>query len=478
MIKKILFCLVFLCGVAFAQEFTILHTSDIHGRLAPIEYNGVNELGGFARRVEYFNQTRAYEENVLIFDAGDYYQGSIYYRLFKGVTDARLLKYAKYNAMTFGNHEFDDGIKKLKKLVKISKTPYISTNLEFEDGYLAKNVKKYQIYNIGSDKVLIMAITTPELPNLSNANGVKILDTVDELKNTIKKVAPDFVVLISHCGIKYDEFVAKKVPEIDIILGGHDHIFLKYPKKVGNTYIFHQGEFGVNVGKITLDTKEGFKNYEQIFMTPDKPMNSKVQKYINKYSQIVEETKNTTVATLKEPLFALQNYVESHQTYIGQIILESFVKNVPYYDIAFINSGSIRLNKILNHKISYADVLEILPFENNVAYADVKGEDLLEALEHGTEPGRSYLQILSNIDDIEEDKYYRVVTTDYLLSGKDGFDILKNAKNLTVLNLTQFNAFLNHLKALKVLGNSASCESRKSSEKSPNEEALEQARGL
>lgn len=471
----ILFCF---CSCVFAQELVILHTNDVHGRLAPVEYRGIKNIGGFARRVAYFNSVRKEDKNVLIFDAGDYYQGSIYYRLYKGFASAALLKYAKYDAMTFGNHEFDEGISHLKKLVAASKAPYVSTNLRFCDKYLTRNVKKSMIFDINGEKILVLGATTPDIANLTNSSGIEVLDTVKELNNAILKAKADYVILISHCGAKYDKYLAQNVNGIDVILGGHNHYFFNHPKKVNGAYIFQEGEFGVDVGKILVDTKYGLRNFEQIWMTDDRPEDLNVKAKLAKYDKAVLRSKNYTVAKLKAPIFALQDYIESHQSYLGQIILCSMAPYVPDFDVIFINSGSIRVNRNLKDRITYADVLEILPFDNKIAYGDLKGSDLKILLEEGKRPGRSYLQIIYKARNIEDDKYYRVATSDYIMSGKDGYTIMENTRNVKIVNLTQFDAFMKYLQTKKILEGEVFCEAPKQSKKLPNEEAKLPARGL
>src|SRR5574344_1580473 len=100
--KKILILIIFLfsANFAIASEVVILHTSDIHGRLEPIVYNYFPDKGGYSRRVTYFNKVRSENKNVLLLDSGDYFQGSLFYRVFKGKESAKLLKYAHYDAIS------------------------------------------------------------------------------------------------------------------------------------------------------------------------------------------------------------------------------------------------------------------------------------------------------------------------------------------------------------------------------------------
>lgn len=162
--KKVRSFILILClllgNVVFSAEVIILHTSDTHGRISPIEYNGVNYMGGFSKRLNIVQDVRKHNKNVLLLDSGDYFQGSIYYRIDQGKSIAKLLPDIKYDAIALGNHEFDNGIKVLKRNIKNSKTQFLSANVHFKDRYLKKAVKPYIIKEFEGEKILIIGVTT------------------------------------------------------------------------------------------------------------------------------------------------------------------------------------------------------------------------------------------------------------------------------------------------------------------------------
>lgn len=418
------FCLI-IGNICFASEVKILHTSDIHGRIVPIEYKSIPESGGFARRVNFVNEIRKNNKNVLLLDSGDYFQGSLYYRLDKGKNIAKLMPCIKYDAVALGNHEFDNGLKILKQNIKLSDTQFLSANVHFKDRYLNKAVKPYITKDFDGENFLIIGITTPEVKSLSSTNEITVTEPIDEIKKIISQVKYDKLIVISHCGYDKDKEIANSIPQIDLILGGHNHYFFEKPKYTDKTPIIEDGEFGVRIGVITFD--KVIKKY-----TPQNINNDIKQDLIvkNKISKIDNRNKKVTekiIGTSRETLIGEQDIIESHQTNLGRLVLNSMAK--PFeedYDGVITNSGSIRINRNLQGNITYADLLEILPFDNDVVMVEIKGKDLKQALKYGQEHGRHYLQYYLKNNDINDNKTYKIITNNYVASGKDGYESFKN----------------------------------------------------
>ena len=430
---------------ALSADVTILHTSDIHGRISPIEYRGIKDMGGFSRRVTFINGVRKQNKNVLLLDSGDYFQGSLYYRLDYGKLSDKLLPYIKYDAITLGNHEFDDGIKVLRNNVKRSKTQFISANVHFKDKYLCNNVKPYITRSIDNEKFLIIGVTTPSLTNLSNTNSVIVTDPVVEIKKIISNVNFDRLIVVSHCGLDEDRRIAKEIPQIDLILGGHNHYFFETPKYTGDTPIIQDGEFGVRVGIIDFDNKLRHYKYQNITnsIKPD----LKVDKIISNYDKKISRKTSKVITKLDTQLIGEQNIIERNQTNLGRLILKCMIQEFPNYDVVLNNSGSIIVNRNLREKITYADVLEILPFKNKVVLLEIQGKYLKDILISGQQTGRRYLQVHKNTSDpINDTKYYRVVTNSYIAEGKDNYPQFKNGKILKISHKTQSEILIKYLK--------------------------------
>ena len=452
--KKLILILVllFVSNCVLASELVILHTSDVHGRISPIEYNNIKNSGGFSKRVEFVNSVRNTNKNVLLLDSGDYFQGSLYYRIYKGKISAKLLPYIKYDAIALGNHEFDDGLKVLKRNIRKSKTQFISCNVHFQDRYLKNAVKPYILKEFDGEKYLIIGATTPDLKNLSSTNEVKITNPVDEIKYIIKTVPHDKVILVSHCGLDVDKDIAKNIPQIDLILGGHNHYFFPTPKYIGKTPIIQDGEFGIRVGKIEFDKK--LKHYTYQYITPDMKSSEKIDKVIHRIDKKLDTKRNKVLAKTKITLIGEQNTIEHCQTNLGRLVLMSMIQDFPEYDVVMTNSGSIRINRNIKDKVTFADVLELLPFENSVVEVEIQGKYLKNILKHGQQTNRRYLQY--HVKDgctIDDNKCYKVVTNSYVASGKDGYENFKYGKIIKVSKKTHVKLFCKLLEKMNLITN-------------------------
>ncbi len=445
----LILALIFAITPVFAgNDITILHTSDVHGRLQPIEYHGLKNVGGAPRQVYYYNQTRQNNRHTLILDSGDIFQGSIYYQMYKGKLTAKLLKTAlKYDAVALGNHEFDRGIKELKQLIKKSNTTFLSANIEFTDYEMRELVKPYIMKEIGGEKILIIGVTTPALSNLSCSDGITIYDPVSIVRKIIaeNKNKTDAIIVLSHCGYEIDKQIAKANPEINIILGGHNHILFTKPVPTNGVEIVNSGEFGVRVSKMIFSTDKGITYFENTLM--DKNINSDktVEKQLKHVDKKLNKLKNTVLSKTNLVLLGEQTEIEKQQTNLGRLVLKSMVEFQPY-DIVCTNSGSIRINKNLTGKITLADAIEILPFENKVVKGKIQGKYLEQILALGKTHGRKYLQVYSKIKKIEPEKYYTIVTNEYISKGKDGYEPFRNIKDVIPINDSQKDAFIQFLR--------------------------------
>lgn len=451
--KKIIliFCLL-LCNICFAEEITILHTSDTHGRISPVEYKGVKDSGGFSRRVTFVNEMRKTNKNLLLLDSGDYFQGSLYYRLDYGKSGAKLMPYIKYDAVALGNHEFDNGIKILKRNIKLSKTQFISSNVHFKDKYLQKNVKPYIVKKFDGEKYLIIGATTSELSNLANTKEVTVTNPIDEINKIIKDVPHDKVIVLSHCGLDEDRVIAKAIPQIDLILGGHNHYFFTIPEYAGKTPIIQDGEFGVRVGIINFDKK--LKHYTHKNITNEIKSDSEIDKQIAKIDKRNKKVTNEVIAVSNVMIMGDQNIIEHNQTNLGTLVLMSMKRSFSDdIDAIITNSGSIRINKNFKGNITYADLLEILPFDNDVVMVEIEGKYLKEVLKHGKQTNRRYLQYYLKNKNIDDNKLYKVVTNSYIASGKDGYEGFKHAIIIKKSNKKPVKLLKETLLDLKVLSN-------------------------
>ena len=220
-----------------AQELVILHTNDTHSRIEPLPETDRfrPNMGGVVRRAAFVDKMRSENENVLLFDAGDFLQGTPYFNLFKGEVEVEAMNLLKYDAVTLGNHEFDYGMEVLEDIVKRATFPIVSTNYDFSETPIADYIKPYLIINKGGVKIGVIGTgVNPEgLIASEHYEGMKFIppneaanETAQMLRDELKC---DMVVCISHMGYRSELELAENSRNIDIIIGGHTHTYMKEP---------------------------------------------------------------------------------------------------------------------------------------------------------------------------------------------------------------------------------------------------------
>lgn len=254
----------------FAQDtkgLILLQTSDVHSRIEPVNQKGDRNYdeGGFVRRATFLDQFRKEHKNVLLFDCGDISQGTPYYNMFRGEVEVKLMNEMGYDAMTIGNHEFDFGLDNMARLFKMANFPVVCANYNLDATPLKNIVKPYVILERYGLKIGVFGLgARPEgLIQANKCEGVVYenpIEVSNEIAALLKKKGCDVVVCLSHLGIQMDERLVAKTRNIDVILGGHSHTFMKGPKIYLNMDgkeipIMHSGKSGVRVGRLDLTLK-------------------------------------------------------------------------------------------------------------------------------------------------------------------------------------------------------------------------------
>ena len=255
-----------------ADEFeyvTILHTNDVHSRLEPFPMDGSRNqgLGGVAARATLINEIRAANKHVLLLDAGDIFQGTPFFNLYKGEPEIKAMAALGYDAATMGNHDFDAGLDDFALQLNHANFPIIICNYDFQNTAMANKYLPYKIFKKGKLKIGVTGVGV-ELRGLVPDNlygNTKYLDPVDSANKIAYKLKHDdkcdMVICLSHLGFKYtddkvsDEVFAKKSDNIDLIIGGHTHTFFETPlvyKNInGNDVIVNQvGWAGIVLGRL------------------------------------------------------------------------------------------------------------------------------------------------------------------------------------------------------------------------------------
>ena len=269
----IMLAVTLLVGVqAKGKRLVILHTNDTHSCIFPLNPHLADTMlagrGGFIRRAEMVRRERSKHPDMLLFDSGDFSQGSPYYTLYKGDVEVGLMNLMRYDAVAIGNHEFDFGVENMARLFKKADFPIVCANYDFTGTALEGVVKPYVVLKRGGLRIGVFGLS-PQLDGLVMAKtcaGVKYNDPVKAANDVAKLLKErekcDIVVCLSHLGWDIigidDTELMRQTRNIDIVLGGHSHSYfnaLEYVENLDGREIPNDqnGKHGIYVGKITVD---------------------------------------------------------------------------------------------------------------------------------------------------------------------------------------------------------------------------------
>jgi 5'-nucleotidase len=252
------------------KKLTILHTNDVHSRLDPFPSDAGSNAGrgGVAARAALIRRIRSAEDNVLLLDAGDIFQGTPYFNMFKGEPEIKAMTAMGYDAGVLGNHDFDAGIGNFAdQMAAHGRFPIVMCNYDFtgtpmQDRHVPRLVIRKGGIRIGITGV---GIELDGLVPEQLCGGTKYLDPIShaarEAEYLKKKKGCDLVICLSHLGDQYkdgkvsDENLARETEHIDLIIGGHTHRFFDAPrtyvnKSGGKTVVNQVGWGGLRVGRL------------------------------------------------------------------------------------------------------------------------------------------------------------------------------------------------------------------------------------
>jgi 5'-nucleotidase len=261
-----------------SKKLTILHTNDVHSRIDAFANDGGKNagLGGVAARSQLIKDIRQQEEHVLLIDAGDIFQGTPYFNIYKGEPEIKAMSMMGYEASTIGNHDFDGGIDNLAHQLQHANFPLINCNYDVSETSLANKIIPYKIIKKGGINIGILGVGI-ELNGLvpQSLYGKTIyqepITKANEIAAKLKKDGCDFVICLSHLGDKYndnkvsDETLAAQSFHIDLIIGAHTHQLFSKPRVYSNKYnedviVNQAGCFGTHLGRLDYNFSGNKKN--------------------------------------------------------------------------------------------------------------------------------------------------------------------------------------------------------------------------
>lgn len=477
-------CALALTAGAAAAEYslTILHTNDFHARFEPIskydspcssEDNAAGEcFGGTARLTTAIEEARSRTNNAILVDGGDQFQGTLFYTYYKGAMAAEFMNALGYDAMTVGNHEFDDGPEVLRGFVDSVGFPVLMSNADISgEAMLSDAIQKSTIIERGGERLGLIGLTPQNTDELASPGpNVIFTDPSDAVQAEVDRLTAEGVnkiIVLSHSGYNVDQAVAANTTGVDVIVGGHSNTYLSntsdraqgpYPTMVGDTAIVSAYAYGKFLGELNL-TFDDAGNIteaagEPLIMDGTVTENEAAVSRIAELAAPLEEIRNQVVAEAGAAIEGDRSVCRAMECPMGNLVADAMLDRVKDQgvEIAIQNGGGLRAS-IDAGEVTMGEVLTVLPFQNTLSTFQVSGADFVTALENGVsqieegagrfpqvagvsftvdtaaEPGARVSDVMVGGAPIDMDKVYGVVSNNYVRNGGDGYDIFEGAMN-------------------------------------------------
>lgn len=463
---------------------TVLHTNDFHSRFEPIskydsacstEDNAEGKcFGGSGRIVTAVNEARSRSNNSILVDGGDQFQGSLFYTYYKGKAAAELMNKLEYDAMTVGNHEFDDGPEVLRGFMDTVKFPVLMSNADVsKEPLLADTLAKSAVIEKGGESLGLIGLTPENTDELASpGKNIVFSDPVAAVQAEVDKLTADGVnkiIVLSHSGYSVDLRVAEETTGVDIIVGGHSNTLLSnadenaagpYPTMVGSTAIVQAYAYGKLLGElnVTFDDDGNITetNGEPVLLDGNVAEDEATVARIAELAKPLEEIRSEIVANAADVIEGGRDVCRAQECAMGNLVADAMLARVQDQGvvIAIQNSGGLRAS-IDAGDITMGEILTVLPFQNTLSTFQLKGVDIVAALENGVSQveegagrypqvaglkfswdpsvaaGQGRIQQVQIRDGdtwvpVDSEKIYGVVTNNYVRSGGDGYDMFAN----------------------------------------------------
>lgn len=412
-------------------DLVILHTNDVHARVEETSvHSGKCGSGpcyaGVARRATMIKRIRNSKSNVLLLDAGDQFQGTVWFNYYKGAEAAHFMKELRYDAMVFGNHEFDNGVEGLMKpFMEEVDFPVLSANIKAKPklaSTFGKSYLPYKIFTINerNEKVGVVGYTSRETPALSKPGpDLEFLDEVSALQMQVDKLQTlgiNKIVALGHSGFTVDQEIAKKVRGVDVVIGGHTNTFLytgtppSTEVPVGPYPFMVRSDDGREVpvvqayafGKYLGQLKVTFDDNGNVVTATGNPilLDSSVPQDPDVLADVEEWKKNLanfSAQVVGATLVFLNGSTEEcrfRECNLGNLICDAMIDhNIKFSDdvqwnhvsACMINGGGIRTSideRTRNGLVTMEDLISVLPFGGTFDLVQLKGSTLKKAFEH------------------------------------------------------------------------------------------------
>lgn len=443
---------VLIAGVSFcasADSLVILHTNDTHSQIDP----AANGLGGVHRRKAVVDSVRnVHRGNTLLIDAGDMVQGSLFFNIYHGELEEKLMNALGYDIRILGNHEFDNGMTVLAENLTNSKADLLAANYQTLGTPLEGLFIPYTIRSYGGKRIAFIPVNLQPEGMISprNTEGLGYLDAIEAANNLawfVKNIEQaDMVIALSHIGYTKDAALARLSKDIDVIIGGHSHTKINPDDPASEPHIIKNsngrdvlvaqtGRGGEQVGEIVIDLDNISATPAYRLITVDSRLDNRldpaVEAIIAPYRTEVDALNSVKIAKTARYLDKaspdLLNFASDFVALRGR----ELAKNV---DFAILNKGGLR-NSLPEGDITEGEVITLMPFFNRIQVLEIKGKSLLEAFDTMARAGgngvsseveaifdpstKKCTEVKVNGKPIDPEATYRIATIDYLAQGGD-----------------------------------------------------------
>ncbi|WP_298407370.1 5'-nucleotidase C-terminal domain-containing protein [uncultured Chloroflexus sp.] len=469
--------------LALAQEnpafrMRILHTNDHHARIEPV-FSGNNPVhGGVSRRKALIDKIRRETAMpTLLVDAGDVFQGTLYFNQYNGMADLEFYNVMGYEAMAVGNHEFDKGPQALVDFITRAKFPVLSANIAVAAGNpLAGLIKPRTIIEKDGRKIGIFSLTPEDTGVLSNAGpGINFTSAIEAARQQVAALKAEGVftiIALTHVGINVDRRIAREVGGMSLIIGGHSHTPMGPMNKVGTppypeliagpdgkpVVVVTDWEWGRWLGDITVAFNAAGTVIDlqgnPTEVLPSLPADQGFENRIAVFKGPIEQLRARVVGSAAVDLDGSRNNIRSRETNLGNLVAEAMLAKARSAGatLAITNGGGIRAS-IPAGPVTVGQILEVLPFGNTLALVTLTGAQVIEALNNGVSQVESgagrfpqiagfrftydpSLPAASRVTSvtvggapIDPNADYIVVTNNFMLTGGDGYSVFTRGRN-------------------------------------------------
>lgn len=478
--KNILFLLLALTAASCAQKvnltpssklnITVIHTNDIHGRAWPFLKEDGTKKGGYAAQSQLIQKLKKETEEeggvFLLLSGGDVNTGVPESDFSEAEPDFLAMQAIGYDAMVVGNHDLDHGLSLLLKQASWVKFPLLAANLKSAKTkaglFQGSTIIKKKDLSFG-----VIGITTEELKNLilpSHSKDLIVKDAINSARlemAALKKQGAQVFIALSHMGVREsgvslhrftpsdDQTLAKEIPDLDLVVGGHSHTFLKNGLKEGKTLIVQAGYRGDFLGKVRLvfDKEKGEVTQAQAELVAVDPQEGEDPNI----TKLVQPYRDKYLDDLEKPVFRSKNLIigqrlqgSSLEIPLGNLICDS-LRHEMKTDFAFFNSGGLRAS-LPAGTVKKRDILEAFPFKNQVSTGVLRGSEVVSLLNDGLRNGNfaggvlqvsglqyfiqnsKIKQVLVNGALIQPNKDYTFATNSYVAESGDKLKTIRKAR--------------------------------------------------